>query len=341
MTCSLRIGYGRGPLGIEPATWATIARFFSVVFLMSLLQIWTDSIPRPTDIPECQVEDTFYMVIPNLPRWMGVPLMGHAADLWILVTILMMIVFIYFNSPAGQRQLYVRRWFCVWTYGYFFRFITIGLTHYLAPLRKGVVPYTPPNPFLGALLITVGVKSSLNDLMFSGHTMTWVLAARYVWLYGVNRMFRYFFVIWCMVGPILLVAVREHVSADVGVSFIVGALLFSWYHMWYVRGFRGGWLPVWEVEAAQPMRIVYPLRVVDGEGNTWTIGEDRKGRVELVGAGVTPERSQYMRLLQWFDEGDRYIDPHRPSVLTGTQPNPHPALNFIPRIGCSSGAEQI
>lgn len=317
MTC-FRIGYGRGPLGIEPATWAALARFFAVVFAMALMQLWTDSRARP----ECEIQDTLFMIIPNLPRWMGIPLLTHAADVWVILTLVALALFIRFNFFTGERQLYVRRWFSIWTYGYFFRFATVGLTHYVAPIRKGVDAYTPANPFLGALLITFGIQTSLNDLMFSGHTLTWVLAARYVWHYSKSDMFRQFFAVWCAAGPVLLLAVREHVGADVGVALIIGGLLFSWYHLWYVRNFRQSWLRLWELRVDQPMRVVYPLRMTDAEGNEWTIGENREGQVELVGAGVTPEREAYMQLIRWFDDGQR-----------ASPPPPHPMMRTVRSIG--------
>ena len=280
----------------EWTTWFVLARFVAVIYVMFLVQQWTDSVERPNP-GMCEIKDTFFMVIPNIPRMMNGG--AHAADIWILIQLGVFFLWLFTTSP--DPQLWVRRWFSMWTYGYGLRVLTVGATHFYPPDFKDQQPYVGDNVFLGALLLLVSVRSSLADLMFSGHTLTWVLSARFVYYYAVSPTFKALYVAGAILGPFLLIAVREHYSVDTIVAAIIATGIFSIYHLWYDKYFRQQWLRTWEVEVTQPMRIVYPVTLQNGDGTEWIIGADRAGEVELVGAGVTPERDAYMKLMRTID----------------------------------------
>ena len=57
-----------------------IGRFILVIYIMSLLQMWADSRMR-VNADVCEIEDTFFYIIPNIPRIMGSSFSAHAADL--------------------------------------------------------------------------------------------------------------------------------------------------------------------------------------------------------------------------------------------------------------------
>ena len=220
----------------------------------------------------------------------------------------LVVFFAWVLTHAPNVQFWLRRWFTLWTYGYALRATVVGLTLYYPPEFKDHTGFVSSNPFVGALLLAVQVKSSLTDLMFSGHTTTWVLSARFVYYHSVSNVFRMLYVVGAVIGPILLVAVREHYSADVVVAVIIAWLLFEVHYLWIDRHYRDRWLPVWQVEVQEPMRIVYPLSVTDAEGRVWVIGKERAGEVELVGSGVTPERKWLMDYLRWLDD-DEIVRP--------------------------------
>jgi hypothetical protein len=284
--------------GIEGRTWLVIGRFILTIFLMFLVQQWSDVQERPNN-EICEIKDTFFLIIPNLPRVMDDSFSVHAADAWILIQLGVFFAWIALTSP--NRQLWVRRWFTMWTYGYGLRALTVGLTFYYAPEFKDQEPFAADNPFYGALLLLLQLRSSLTDLMFSGHTMTWVLSARFVYYYAASMLFRSFYVAGAVLGPFLLIAVREHYSADVVVAVFVAYGVFEIYHLWYVRGYRERWLRTWEIEVDGPVRIVYPVRVQTAEGYEMVIGADRAGQVELIGAHVTPEREAWMQVTRYLD----------------------------------------
>lgn len=284
-----------------------IGRFILVIYFMFLMQQWTDSIERPNNTDgTCKINDTFFMIIPNMPVSMNSDFMATAADVWILTQLTVFFAWIFATSP--DTQLWVRRWFSMWTYGYGLRALLVGLTHYYAPEFKNHEPYAPDNPFYGALLLLIQIRSSLADLMFSGHTMTWVMSARFVSYYGVSLLFKSLYIVGAIFGPLLLIAVREHYSADVVVALFVGYGIFEIYHLWYDRCYRERWLRVWQIEVIQPVRIVYPVTLRMADGTEWVIGANKAGEVELVGGHVTPERDAYMNFTRWVD-GDEVARP--------------------------------
>lgn len=283
--------------GIEGRTWYVLARFVVAVFLMSLAQIWTDSQPRP-DPATCRVSDTLFMIIPNLPRMTDGRFPAHIADLWIGGQLAVFFVWLYLDAP--NRQLWVRRWVTLWTYAYGLRALIVGATHYLPPFFKDHAAYIPENVLYGAILITLQLRASLADLMYSGHTVTWVMSALFVWRYSSVAVFAYLYAAAAVVGPILLIAVREHYSADVLVAAAFGGFIFAFFHLWYVRNYRERWIRVWEVEVAQPTRIVYPVSVEMADGTRMVIGADRAGDVELVGAHVGPWHEAYMKWARYL-----------------------------------------
>lgn len=296
----------------QSRTWLVIVRFVVVLYFMFLVQQWTDSVERPNEAL-CEIKDTFFMIIPDIPRVMGGGV--HAADILIAVQLGMFFVWIFAVSP--NRELWIRRWFSMWSYGYFLRMLTVGATHFYAPPFKDQLPYQPDSPYLGALYLLASIRASLNDLMFSGHTMTWVLSARFVFYYGSDRLFHTVYIAAATAGPLLLIAVREHYSADVIVGAGVGTAVFSLYHLWYDRFFRRRWDPTWEVYVPVPMIVSYPCTLTMADGTRCVIGEGRVGERELVG-NVPPERQSYMNMVRWLDGGDEHPDagPSHPGVVT-------------------------
>lgn len=284
--------------GVEGRTWLTIGRFLLIVYIMMLVQQWVDSRPR-TNNDQCEIGDTLFFIIPDLPRITGDMVSASVADFWMVIHIVTFFLWIAVTSP--NRQLWVRRWFTLWGNGYGLRALVVGLTWYYAPAFKDHEGYVSSNPFYGALVMLAQVRSSLTDLMFSGHTLTFVLSARFVYYYGVSIMFRSFYVISAIFGPILLIAVREHYSADVGVAAIVAYLVFEVYHLWYVRGYRQRWLRVWEIEVSEPIVVIYPVQVTLGDGTQLVIGQERAGERELIGGHVSPERDALMKVLRYID----------------------------------------
>lgn len=284
---------------------AVLAIFFIVILSMALVQLWIES--HEVEGQGCKLFDTGQFIIGNATvTFMSTSGFSSIADIWVAISVIMFFFWLGLDFSHPEREF--GRFFLVWGLVYLQRAFTVGATRY--PLLAGNQPYVPPNPVLGALLITIGIMKTYSDFMFSGHTATWVITGFFIFRYAHNRFLAWLYIAFNCVGPFLLVLVEEHYLADVIVGALIGTWTFVAYHLVNDDKILALLRGVWSVhlEGNNQARIVYPLMMTDAEGNTWEIGGDKKDTVQLVGGNTNPQRYALWRLIKWFD-GDFEVKP--------------------------------
>ena len=185
-------------------------------------------------------------------------LVNSAADIIVLVsiaiwvTVLLLPPTIFNYGYADQRQLVLRRWMLIWAACYGIRALLVWTTRYPRTPYNQVENYVAANPLLGSLLILTGVRSTQTDFMFSGHTATWTVLTLMAHTYiGGNNVFTTLYTVLNAIGVFMLIAVREHYTADVVVAFFIAKMVFWIYHLVLTK-----WLHRWVVAIGQPGYVI-------------------------------------------------------------------------------------
>ncbi len=196
---------------------------------MSFIQLYNDSLP---DYPaDCQpLQDFGFKVIPFTPElnWNDSFVGGSIADIHVMLTIVLFLSFILFL--LDDKQLVLRRWLWIMSIMFLFRTLVTPDTRYPA-LPFDLARYRPENWYYGATLIVAGVHKTSTDMLFSGHTSNWIIAASMFARYSNYSVLSWIFWVWCIIGIFLLLAVREHYLADVVLAVIIAKLVFLSYHL--------------------------------------------------------------------------------------------------------------
>jgi len=237
---------------------------------MAMVQLYGDSLPNYNAV--CRpLQDLGFKIIPQLGLdWGGGDTdYSNVADIWILVAYVsfFLIVLFLIHNPL----LVTRRFFWVMTGNFVLRTLVVGVTRYpRLPFALG--NYHPTNFLWGAILVVAGARTTATDIMFSGHTLGFITCASFVSRYMKHSLFSVFYWLFCAIGILSLLAVREHYTADVIVSLFIARLMFSNYHLFldseYIRFWKPG-LELITIEA--PAKITLPATIKDGVGNTFRI----------------------------------------------------------------------
>lgn len=274
-----------------------------VIFSMAIIQLWIES--HEVEGTGCKLFDTGQFIIGSTALgFMSTGFFSSIADIWVLVSVVWF--FFWLTIDFSHREREFGRFFLVWGIVYFQRAMAIGATRY--PLLAGNTATEFDNPFIGALLVTIGVMKTYSDFMFSGHTATWVVTGFFIFRYANNRFIAWLYIIFNCIGPFLLILVEEHYLADVIVGGLIGTWTFVGYHLINDSRFLNPFRSIWEIkmDKGRQVRIVYPIIMTDAEGNVWQIGENRGDIVELIGGETNPPRMAAWGLLKWFDgENDK------------------------------------
>jgi hypothetical protein len=200
---------------------------------MAMAQLYSDSLP--TTLP---LEDLGFKILPEARHlvWSTTCFYATIADVWIAVTyVTFALVLVPFLTDTPWTCKTRFTW-CL-TAVYALRAITLLCTRY--PRFPGVNgPYVLPGADIpwGAILIILGVRTTQTDYMFSGHAVGWALTAMFFWHYrrpksAVATVVAVVFWAFNVTGMFLLIAVREHYTADVVVAVTVATLVFNVYHL--------------------------------------------------------------------------------------------------------------
>jgi len=278
------------------------------IFFMAIMQLYPDSIP---DYPVvCQnLSDIGFKIIPQLSDDFT-----QVADIWILATI-GVFVFILVPFVLDTPQLVLRRWMFLLGSLYLLRGLTIIDTRYPRLPFKGD-KYQPNNPLEGAFMIMVGAKSSATDMMFSGHTINFILVASFVSRYTMYGMFSYFIWIANTLGILSLIAVREHYTSDVVMAIILTKLAFWTYHLFFDSLYKRFWVSGLVIEDTGKIDLVLPAYIKDSIGQKIEIDRHVVSKLlfknaKLMKNGRNVEvipldpfngfRYQLFKVVKWFD----------------------------------------
>jgi len=290
-----------------PQTWLALGLLLFGIFCMAILQLFPDSIPSYP--PECQsLSDLGFSIVPHLNDYMG--LLADILVLIVLVSFLVLVPFV-LETP----QLVIRRWFILLTTLYVLRGIAVIATRYpQLPYKSNV--YQPSNPLLGALLIMTGAKTTATDIMYSGHTVNFVLAASFVSRYTRYGVFSMFYWLIAVAGMFALIATREHYTADVFIGFIVTKLAFWCYHLFFDSLYMRFWVSGLHIRDTGGAVIALPAELKGADGASIQVEADmvnpRQVRlgvdydtgqlVDLVNLQpVSDMRYEIYRWFSWFD----------------------------------------
>jgi membrane-associated phospholipid phosphatase len=196
---------------------------------MAMAQLYSDSLQA---LP---LEDLGFKLLPEARHlvWPTTCFYATIADVWIAVTYVVFVLVLVPFLTDTPWTCKTRFTWCL-TAVYMLRAITLLCTRY--PRFPGVnAPYVLPAADMpwGAILVILGVRTTQTDYMFSGHTAGWALTAMFFWHYKRSKNNVVAIVFWAfnVTGMFLLIAVREHYTADVVVALIVSVLVFNVYHL--------------------------------------------------------------------------------------------------------------
>ena len=232
---------------------------------MAIMQLYPDSLP---DYPAvCQnVSDLGFILMPHLPKGYA-----HVADIWVLVTIG---VFVLVLVPFVLQfpQLVIRRWMFLLGILYLLRGLTVIDTRYVR-LPFFADKYQPSNPIQGAFMIMIGAHSTATDMVFSGHTVNFILIGSFVSRYTNYGMLSYFVWIANILGIFALISIHEHYLTDIVVAIIITKLSFWVYHLFFDSLYKRGWVSGLTIEDIGDFKMILPARIIDSEQQTLVIDE--------------------------------------------------------------------
>jgi hypothetical protein len=213
-----------------------------------MAQLYSDGLqpaydpPSPPGCPAASpLDDLGFKILPEARHlvWPTTCFYATIADVWIAATY---VTFAFILVPFLTDTPWTCKTRFTWclTAVYALRAITLLCTRY--PRFPGVNgPYVLPNGYdvpWGAILIILGVRTTQTDYMFSGHAVGWALTAMFFWHYRRRRsrstvatVVAVVFWAFNVTGMFLLIAVREHYTADVVVGVVVATLVFNVYHL--------------------------------------------------------------------------------------------------------------
>ena len=205
---------------------------------MAMAQLRSDSLAEYSNV--CTpLQDLGFSWIPEARHlvWQTTTFYANIADVWIVVTyVLFTLVLVPFCTTTPWKCKTRFTW-CL-TFTFVLRTLTLLCTRY--PKFPGVnAAYTLSSsaeyPW-AAVLILLGVRTTQTDYMFSGHVVGWTLTALFYWRYkltatGVGTVVGVVFWLFNVTGILLLIAVREHYTADVVVAAAVAGLTYHVYHL--------------------------------------------------------------------------------------------------------------
>ena len=208
------------------------------------------------------------------------------ADIWMVSTY---VIFLFIILPFFLHDpiLALTRFLWCMSYAFGLRALTVLVTRYPR------LPFDGPNYVLksnlvwGSILIMLGIRTTMTDMMFSGHTVGWVMMASFVSRYSKYAWWTYIFWLFCLVGIFLLLGVREHYTADVLVAIAVAKLIFWVYHLALDDEYMDFVRPGVFLEAAprergpykmpQNIKFALPATLVDSFGKKLPIVAERPG----------------------------------------------------------------
>lgn len=262
---------------------------------MAFPQQYLDGLP---DYPAvCSpLQDLGHSILPYLPTYFGNnSLVNSAADIWVIVSVVLFLISIGFGTR--HPQLYFRRYFYIWGWSFVLRTLIVFWTP-LPKLLFAGEKFAPSNPLFGALLILTGVKTTLKDFMFSGHTTTWVVTG-WMTAYATNfGAWGSFLAGFNTVGIFCLLALQEHYTIDVGVGIIVSSAVWLIYHLIWeerlIRYFRPGFT----IYTPTPVHLQYPITVTAKDGTQLVI--NGSGYLNTA-RWAAWSRFRLYQLGKWFD----------------------------------------
>jgi len=204
-----------------------LALLLLVAWCMAMSQLNSDSLPPLWDLG--------YAVIPALTGvvWTNSSYYRSLADIFLVVSIA---VFFLLILPFAVKRPWITLVRFMWCLAALFAMRTLTLLSTVYPLTP--LPdarYVAPSIPLGAILILFGLRATTSDLMFSGHTVFWVLMATFFWQYR-KRGLEYTalaLLYWAMsiTGIVLLIGCRVHFTSDCVVATLLSLLVAMLYYI--------------------------------------------------------------------------------------------------------------
>lgn len=233
--CSIRTQWKQVAIAILLGSTALYCDCIAQVYLQ---------LNTPQDRKEPTLSDRGFDLI---PYWKA----PHAADYAVMSFVaLTFIRFGLFTGPYAMRWTIVRRWFICMGLLFLLRGMSIICTVLPNPdadCKSDVTPevHKHKNIFVLAFGIAFGIRVTCADVLYSGHTVNFTLAAliwydyarlcplwpekRWGWFEKVpaNRMLA---IVWTLTGYIIIIATRFHYTVDVWIGFWMTYFVWSYYH---------------------------------------------------------------------------------------------------------------
>jgi len=200
---------------------------------MAMAQLYSDGLTEYAAV--CTpLQDLGFAWIPEARHlvWQTTCFYANIADVWVAVTYVTFAAVLVPFLTATPWTCKTRFTWCL-TALFALRTVTLLCTRY--PRFPGVNgPYLPASaeiPF-AAILILLGVRTTQTDYMFSGHVVGWTLTALFFWRHRrpnsvATTVVGVVFWLFNVTGMFLLVAVREHYTADVVVALALTTLVYT------------------------------------------------------------------------------------------------------------------
>ncbi len=194
---------------VQGRTLAAAAYFALSTYFMIVLMVWQQSRP----LPEGTLSDVSFSMFPYLP-------ISHLSDTLMLVSAVATLVFILFFQPHPQRVL--QRLFWVWGSIYLLRAFTVVSTRLPDPRMRCLKAPMGWFTFVEAAQVMTFMSTTCSDMMFSGHTATWITFA-VVWQVYHPR-YSVHVLVWgyVVIGVLSLTVTRFHYLVDIVVAVYVG-----------------------------------------------------------------------------------------------------------------------
>lgn len=200
-------------------------------WFMAMAQLRSDSLPALSDLGFGWLRPLRELVWPSTSYYTSI------ADVWAACSYL---GFLFVLLPVACQKPWATKIAFHWCLAALYAMRTISLLATVYPQTS--LPNPPNAPYadvpsipLAAVLVILGVRSTLTDYMFSGHTCVWVLTAIFLWQYrkpgAEYTALAMLFWAFNATGIVLLIGVRTHYSADVVIAVFLTILVATLYYV--------------------------------------------------------------------------------------------------------------
>ena len=212
--------------------WYILLIFMISTYIMCIADVltqyrWQSNQQKPIILPDIGF-DFADEYTPSITKWVKYP------DIIVTITIAFTFLWLLFDGPEKQRLAVFRRYLTIIAILYLGRAICVISTQLPTPFHSDDNQYNQKWSkyiFYEALMVFLRVKSTNNDVFYSGHTVVITISSLLIDTYCTKKYIVYIFWISNIFSLYVIIATKFHYTIDVIIAFMLSIIIWKFYHM--------------------------------------------------------------------------------------------------------------